>query len=283
MADPGTDQLVVVIVAFVIAVVGAAFFEVRFLRKKMRKRRTRIAKRDDELQDSAHNAIVTTKAILSSLERQGIQSGESSALLDEAQAAYERRNYRVAVELTGKAKDRLLAVKAARASQGDLVKLEQLSKARSGESDAITTKELLQKEMPPNMVQSKFSIEVAGTAIERGRAAGRDVSQASQLLETAQARFDSKDYAGALSIARQTKRLADGEAIEVSIPAPVSVPTQTKSSGPGCPSCGAPLRADDAFCPKCGTRIASPTCSSCGASLLTDDAFCRKCGAPVSR
>jgi len=281
MADPVTDQVTVGIVLFVIALVLAAFFETRFLRKKMKNRRVRTAKRETELPDEAHNAIITTKAIISSLERQGIRSEEASAWVREAEMAYGRHNYRVVVELTGKARDRLLALKAADGSKGDLVKLEQLSVA--GGSEEITTKEVLQKEVTPNLLQSKFSIEVAGTAIDQGRLAGRDVSQATELLESAKARFDAKEYDAALSIARQSKRSAEGKAVDVSIPPPPVRATPVSPEGRTCPSCNATLQSDDAFCRKCGTRLVPTSCGSCGAKLLPDDVFCRKCGAAIAR
>src|SRR2546428_9432791 len=93
---------------------------------------------------------------------------------------------------------------------------------------------MLQKETPPNMLQSKFSIEVAGTAVEQGRLGGRDVSQATQLLEAAKTRFDAKDYASPLTIARQSKRAAAGVKVEVSITpaAPQSPPQASRRERP---------------------------------------------------
>src|SRR2546428_346846 len=273
-------EVTVGVILLIVALGIATYLETRYLRKKMKNRRVRTAKRDDELQDNAHNVITTTKAIVSSLQRQGIRSEEADAWLQEAQTANARHNYRVAMDLTAKAKDRLLALKAAQASKGDLAKLDRLS--LGGSTDEMTTKEMLQKEIPPNMLQSKFSIEVAGTAVELGRLNGRDVSQATQLLEAAKTRFDAKDYASALTIARQSKRAAAGEQVDVSIAlaAPQSPPTP---GGRTCPSCGATLAEDDMFCRKCGARLALAACSSCGASLLSDDAYCPKCGTPVAQ
>ncbi|HYT18152.1 MAG TPA: zinc ribbon domain-containing protein [Thermoplasmata archaeon] len=276
MAD---DAVTVAVVLLLVSLGIATFLETRYLRKKMKNRRVRTAKRDEELQDNAHNAIITTKAIVSSLQRQGIRSEEADAWMREAQTANARHNYRVAMDLTAKAKDRLLALKAAQASKGDLAKLDRLSSG--GSPDEMTTKEMLQKEIPPNMLQSKFSIEVAGTAVEQGRLSGRDVSQATQLLEDAKTRFDAKDYATALTIARQSKRAAVGERVDVSI-APVAPQSPPTPGGRVCPSCGASLAEDDMFCRKCGARLA-PACSSCGASLLSDDAYCPKCGTPVAQ
>jgi len=276
MAD---DAVTVAVVLLLVSLGIATFLETRYLRKKMKNRRVRTAKRDDELQDNAHNAIITAKAIVSSLQRQGIRSEEADAWLQEAQTANTRHNYRVAMDLTAKAKDRLLALKAAQASKGDLAKLDRLSVG--GSTDEITTKEMLQKEIPPNMLQSKFSIEVAVTAVEQGRLSGRDVSQATQLLDAAKTRFDAKDYASALTIARQSKRAAAGERVDVSI-APAAPQSPPTSGGRACPSCGASLAEDDMFCRKCGARLA-PACSSCGASLLSDDAYCPKCGTPAAQ
>src|SRR5256712_6423189 len=273
------DEVTVGVILLIVALGIATYLETRYLRKKMKNRRVRTAKRDDELQDNAHNVITTTKAIVSSLQRQGIRSEEADAWLQEAQTANARHNYRVAMDLTAKAKDRLLALKAAQASKGDLAKLDRLS--LGGSTDEMTTKEMLQKEIPPNMLQSKFSIEVAGTAVEQGRLGGRDVSQATQLLDAAKTRFDAKDYASALTIARQSKRAAAGERVDVSI-APAAPQSPPTSGGRACPSCGASLAEDDMFCRKCGARLA-PACSSCGASLLSDDAYCPKCGTPAAQ
>ncbi len=279
MADPGADQVTVAVILFVVGLAVLSFFELRFLRKRMKNRRVRTAKRDEELPDEAHNAIVTTKAILAAMERQGVRSEESANWLREAETAAARRNYRVAIDLTAKAKERLLALKSAQSSKGDLAKLDRLP--RSTSSEAITTKELIQKEFPPNLMQSKFSIEVATTAIGSAGEAGRDVGQATQLLDAAKTRFDAKDYSGSLALARQSKRAADGESVDVS--AALAAPPMPQHATTACPSCGASLQGDDVFCRKCGTRLVASACASCGASLLADDVFCRKCGAPVSR
>ncbi|HKZ23763.1 MAG TPA: zinc ribbon domain-containing protein [Thermoplasmata archaeon] len=280
MADPVTDQIIIAVVLFAVAMGILAFFEIRFLRKRMKGRRKRLGKRDDELADQAHNAVTTTKAILSAMDRQGVRSGDASSMLREADMALARHNYRVVIDLTSKTRDRLMSAKAAQATRGDLAKLEQV--ATVGGSTDVTTKERIQKEFPPNLLQSKFSIELAGTAIETARTAGRGTDVATQLLDSAKARFDSQDYDGALRFARQSKRSADGEAIELPpavAPAAPSMPAGDQS----CPSCGASIRPDDAFCRKCGTRLGPGVCASCGAELLADDGFCRKCGTPFSR
>lgn len=293
MADETTTILMVVLVFVMIAV---TWLELRVLRKKARARRERSDRRPEELRDEAHNALITTRAIASSLaERGGIQNEEVDAMLREAQVAYDRRNYRVALDLTGRSKERLMALRAAHQAQGDVAKLETLSPGE--ESEEPTTKEVLQKQYPPNLVQSKFSISVAEASIESAGAAGRDVASARALLNAARSRYEAQDYGGALSLARQAEKSARGEPVTaataplvVAAPAAVNEPAAPNPPKPAaapvegaCPSCGAPMKPDDAFCRKCGTRAVLTNCPTCGASLLADDAFCRKCGTRLHR
>ncbi len=291
MADTTTTTVAVVLV-FVMIVV--TWLELRVLRKKSKARRERNERRPEELQDEAHNALITTRAIASTLaERSGVRSEEVDANLREAQMAYNRRNYRVSVDLTRQAKDRLMTLKAAQAAQGDEGKLEALGS--SSATDEPTTKEVLQKQFPPNLIQSKFAISVAEASLEQAAASGRDVTAAQSLLTAARSRFDAQDYGGALSVARQAEKSAKGEAVNVApppVPANGAADTPAPSAprpvaavpiGSACPSCGAPMKAEDTFCRKCGTRVVLSNCPTCGASLLPDDVFCRKCGTRLQR
>ena len=294
MADSTTTTIAVVLVFVMIAV---TWLELRYLRRRSKARRSRTTRRPEELQDEAHNALITTRAIASALaERGGIRSDEVDSMLREAQMAYDRRNYRVAADLTTKIKERLVALRGAQAAQGDAAKLDVLSSGLA--SDEPTTKEVLQKQYPPNLIQSRFAISVAETSIDEGAAAGRDVAAARSLLGTARSRFDAEDYNSALSIARQAEKSAKGEAVAVLTPA---VPTEESPVGPPstsvvvhppnlavplgsvCPSCGAPMKPDDVFCRKCGTRAVLTNCPTCNTPLLADDVFCRKCGTRLQR
>lgn len=292
------DTTTTIVVALAVVMIMVVWFELRVLRKKSKARRDRGSTRPEALQDEAHNALITTRAIASTLaERSGIHSDEVDSKLKEAQMAYDRRNYRVSVDLTKQAKDRLVALKGAQTKDGDAAKLEALGSAPG--TDEPTTKEVLAKQYPPNLIQSKFSITVAETSIASAQAAGRDVSTATSLLGAARSRFDAQDYGGALSIARQAEKSARGEPVSLTAAAPASgsaapeipavapAPDAAKPAaialGSVCPSCGAPMKPEDAFCRKCGTRAVLTNCPTCGASLLADDAFCRKCGTRLQR
>ena len=51
-----------------------------------------------------------------------------------------------------------------------------------------------------------------------------------------------------------------------------------------CPQCGAPASADDAFCAKCGARLAEEkrVCPACGRENAAGSAFCTCCGKKLS-
>lgn len=279
MADGLGEPLTLAVIGLILAVIVVTFIELKYLRKSMKARRVRAAKRVHELPDDAYNALVTTRAIQNTLARGGVVNEEVAALLREAQAAFSRQNYRVVLDLTSKARERLLALKARQTAQGDLAKLEGLPPG----GEEVTTKELLTKEFPPNYAQSKFSMELAGSAIAAGREAGRDVANAEGLLAQADVRFRAQDYTGALALARQAQKAAAGEAVAAPPPPPAPAPAApiVSASRLACKTCGSTLQADDVFCRKCGSRVGPVACGTCGAELVADDAFCRKCGARV--
>src|SRR5438132_11073619 len=193
MADPLTDPVVItVVLAGVALAIAVAYFEMKFIHKKMKNRRVRAAKQDSNLPDEAHNAIVTAKAIAATLERQGVRSHEVTSWIREAEMAYQRGNYRVTNDLIGKAKERLLALKSVQASKGDIAKLEQLSAV--GGSEEVTTKEILTKEVLPNFSQSKFSMQGACSSIDQARVSGRDVVDATDLLAAVNGGFYTVDF-----------------------------------------------------------------------------------------
>jgi len=121
MADPLTDPVVItVVLAGVALAIAVAYFEMKFIHKRMKNRRVRAAKQDSNLPDEAHNALVTAKAIAATLEGQGVRSHEVTSWIQEAETAYQRGNYRVTKDLIGKAKERLLALKSVQASKGQV-------------------------------------------------------------------------------------------------------------------------------------------------------------------
>src|SRR3989337_2174993 len=91
-------------IGVIIMIVVIAFLEMKYLRKSMKARRVRASKRIAEMPDDAHNALLTAKAFMESMERCGVRSEEVVSLVRQAQVAYERRNYRVVRDLASQAK-----------------------------------------------------------------------------------------------------------------------------------------------------------------------------------
>ena len=274
------DQTQVIIVAMVITLSVVLLIELRFMRERRKRKGAEV-----ELPDRAHNALLTTKAIADALTRGGVRSPEAEDLIREAGDALGQRQYRVAIELAEKAKGILRNAKLRQHHEGDLAKVDAIG--AKADADEITTKERLMKELPANYAPSKFSMGLARDDIAAAKARGRDTSRAERHLADAQASFDAEDYDAALRNAVRARRVfggasppAESAPVAAEVTKPVAPPSAKART---CPSCGAPVPADDAFCRKCGVEVPrARTCPSCGADVADADAFCRKCGAKVN-
>jgi ribosomal protein L40E len=276
MADTGPiiDSTLLLVVIVVIVLTVVTLLELRYFRAFMKRRQARV-----DLPDQAHNALLTSKAFANTLRTSGAVTSQVDDMIADAERAYERRNYRVTIDLSEKVKVLLKTEKARHDKIGDLARLQQV---RGGASDEPTTKELLQKEHPPNYTQAKFTLSLAEERIAAARVAGRGTAPAEELLRTARASFDAEDYDEALKLAVKSRRTADGEAIpeaKAPVPPQVEIP---RPANRACASCGAELLVGDPFCRKCGVKVERPVaCAKCGASLKPDDTFCRKCGTAI--
>jgi hypothetical protein len=260
-----------------------AFLELRFMRGRRRRRES-----EGEIPDRAHNSIITTKAIAESLARGGVRSVEAEGMIHEAERAARERNFRVAIELSEKAKGVLRNTKLRREQRGDLAKLDEIAKTPTApEGESLTEKERLQKELPANYMPSKFSMELAHDDIAAAKASGASTSDAERYLADAQTSFDQKDYDAALRHAVRSRRSLGGgvtdDADEKAESPQPKVITPSTAKSRACASCGAALASDDLFCRTCGVKVPVPrTCTSCGAATIADDdTFCRKCGTKV--
>ncbi len=283
MADPVVDNLPLIVGSILVVLVVVTLLELRYFRSFMKKKQTHA-----DLPDRAHNALLTSKAIAATLRSSGVVTAPADDVIREAEVAYRSRDYRVTIELSDKAKGILKTEKARHDKIGDLSRLQ---RSGSAGSDEPTTKEVLQKELPPNFIPAKFTISLAEERIATARGTGRGTAAAEAFLQSARSSFDSKDFDTALKLAVKARRSADGEAIAEAPPAPAAAaatPARPEVEIPrpahrACASCGSELLAGDTFCRKCGVKVERPTaCPKCGAPLKEDDGFCRKCGTPIS-
>lgn len=72
---------------------------------------------------------------------------------------------------------------------------------------------------------------------------------------------------------------ASDEAIEQAIAARRQ--SRSKAAGAACPHCGATVRPDDRFCPRCGKPL-QLRCPKCDAPAQAGDQFCAKCGTQLT-
>jgi hypothetical protein len=267
----------------VIIVIIAIYFEMRFLRRK------RMAKADTAtISDEAYNAVITTKAIYSAMERSGIRNLKARELIRRAEMARASGDNRATLDNLANAKEVMLQEKKRHKEIGDLAKLPKTVAAPAVAEE--TTKEKLQKELPKNYLQAKFMLGFAQKAIDERVSEGGEVSEATSLLAMAQKEFDGKDYDSSLKHGVQARKAAEELIIEIkdtrSAPS-ATVTTPGTVVPPGveisvstlkCRSCGADLNMDDTFCRKCGVKVELAACPSCGTKPMAGDAFCRKCG-----
>src|SRR2546428_14195105 len=166
----------------------------------------RMARRD--LPDQAHNTLLTSKAIAETLRTSGIVSPQAEDAIRDADVAYRRGNYRVAIELADRAKGLLKTAKARHEKLGDVSRLDTI---RSTGSNEPTTKETLQKELPQNYAQAKFTISLAEERIATARGAGRDTAAAESLLQSTRGSFGAKNFDEALTLGGKSQPPADAQ------------------------------------------------------------------------
>ncbi len=263
--------------ALVLIMIVVIYIEWRFLRRKRWARQKEVT-----VKDEAYNAILTTKAIASSLSRSGVRSLEAGRLIRKAEEAKAKGDSKAVMQHTDAAKEILMKEKLRQKKIGDIAKL-----PAKGESVPATpvdnTMEKFEKETPKNFMQAKFVIDDAERTIEKGKGEGRNMNEAVRLQAMSQKFFNAKDYDSALKFGLMAKKSAEGEAATASTPsAPVPVPVPPVTGTKTCASCGTTLKQDDIFCRKCGVKIAPKTCPSCGTQSKEGDTFCRKCGVALT-
>jgi len=263
---------IVVFVVFLVIAIAVIYFEFKFLR---RKRHSEV--KVGTYEDQAHNAIITTRAIYSTLARGGVRSGEADELLKRAEEARAVGDHKVAIDYASSARTALMKEKQKQQMIGDIAKVPAEAVGPSSTSEE-TTKEKLQKEIPKNYVQSKFMLSYARQAVKDGGRTGRSLAEATRLLDLAQKSFDDRDFDNSLKLGFQARRAAEGMVVEVTPRDAVVVGVSVEARNLSCKSCGALLATGDLFCRKCGVKVETVTCPSCGTKPREGDTFCRKCG-----
>jgi ribosomal protein L40E len=254
---------------------------VYFIWRRKKKMRLRRAPKGETLADKAHNLILTTESISSSLAGQGVDTNPADSILQEAKRLEVRGDYSSAIERAEASKLALLRAKREHQTHktpitspapqpSSQVEPEYQNEEEEGpEENAVDLSKL-----PKNYMQAKFMLSTAKDLLDQN-----DIKdgEAFKHYQKAKKHFDAEDYSKALSFAIKSERLMDSETVgligEDEITEEVEIETAT------CPECDNEITSDDAFCRNCGEKLTFDTlCQGCEAELGPDDKFCRKCG-----
>jgi len=272
------------------------YFEFRIMRG-----RGKAVRKVNIRKDEAYNSILTCRSVINVLERQGSDVSEARALVDKAKSLMQRGEHETAIELCEKAREEMTKmrsqvkgpVRRTRVERDSLESVadEIVSGPRSAPRDDSYRGAKLEVQGGPNYLVAKFELNTAKEEIDKATGSGQDVSEATKTLRTAQAEFDSGNYAKALSLAVKAKKAASPHGADDAIPLrrvqkaerpSDEVDGEAEDVVDVCPSCGSEIDAEDTFCGSCGTRRAKERfCPSCGRAASEDDRFCRKCGSKV--
>ncbi|MEE9224424.1 MAG: zinc ribbon domain-containing protein [Thermoplasmata archaeon] len=275
------DETLVTIVVISVVLLGVLIGEFFWLRNRRLKKRmgTGGPVKKRSLQDDAHNALITGRAIAKTLDRGGTPMTAVKSQLDKAQVAYDRGNYRVAIDMVETAKDSMKATRLAGEKNGDLAKLD--SSPTPPAEDEMLTKEIIAKKMPENFIQAKFSLNLARDHLEKCRVGAMDTEAAALVLQDAEKAFEEKDYTTALKLAVACKNLLATEdgGLETIPPDEEVIEITEEQLKNRCTGCGEFLVEGDGFCRKCGAKIPKAAeCEKCGKAADIEDKFCRGCG-----
>ncbi len=181
--------------------------------------------------DDIFNTITSTRRIASDLKRRGIDTSEADALISEANTYYDQGLENRAKLTIKEAKDLLFTTKKQwdkKTGFGvvsskptvevhsppkevvDLTEEVKLSTKEGLKTEEIPDLSKTMEKKPDNYLPSKFTISLAGSAVENARIAGADASEAQRLLIDAKACFDKEDYDEAFKLALCCKREAEG-------------------------------------------------------------------------
>ena len=269
------------------------------------------------LEDRAFNQIHLARSAAERLERSGVDTGSIEELLDKADLARSRGDPDTALAFARSAQESLVRLRSApptrvpRSENGDrsppptalpvdgtdTVDTALPSPAATFTLDAAGDgSEGGTGRLPKNKAESRFQLNLLDEEVRGAeRQAPRDAAsvESRKLLDDGRAAFDRGDYTEALRLGLRGRRrvggrletLAPGKSTqpegpddEVGRGTPPAAPTEAP---PTCPSCGAPLRASDAFCRACGASRTATRCAQCGEALASTDRFCGSCGAPI--
>ncbi len=289
-----TIQTAFILAVLIAALILAGYLEWSYARGRlMRKRSARLAA--GVAREEAFNASVTTKAIMRNLRAQGYDVARAEPLVRQTDAELEMGNFTNAKLLAEDAKNTLFEIKSASVRQtggltkeaaGETAGAQKGQGIRQAPPPAEAQQPVAQKKLPRNYAEASFTIKSVETEVEKAAGEGKNTGIPAKFLAEAKENFEDERYDDALRLAVRASRSLAGEGGgETNIQAiPPQTPAKSgetpKTANHVCEECGAPLKAGDSFCRKCGGKIRLQ-CPACGEQLSKGDTFCGKCGGRI--
>jgi len=289
------EEKLVLVAVLAVLMIFVLYFEFRVMRGKAKE-----VRRASQHRDEAFNSIITTRAVMNTVNNRGRATGMAAVYIERAEEARRRGDYSACLDLCEKAK-RAITIPSrtsqATTEEGSLEKVaeEVLSTDRQIPAEDTYTGAKLPGATDGNYMSAKFAIAAARGDIDQAAGAGVQTAGAEGMLSDAESAFASGKFNRALSMAVKARKAVTSEGAVETIPLRPEVTSKPPKAAPQeadildeaapkqafvCNSCGANLEPGDAFCPICGAKVQRErACGSCGARPGPDDKFCRKCGA----
>lgn len=262
-----TNQVFLIVLLVVLAVV--VYFELRFMRSRNKDHIQMIVDKDE-----AYNAIMTTKAIASSLKQRGRDTKEAEQAILRAEASYKRNSFITARDTAIRAKELLMSSPVIEVAAP--VKAAEDAPEEAPQEEHKTVHEV--KKLEPNLLESRFIINACREDLVAAEGAGKDTVKAKEALASAERSFEDKRYGDALCEGLKARRLISDE-IPAQAPPKDAVIVKVPKPERRCEKCSAAIGQDDAFCRKCGEPVViRRNCQHCRAEMEEGDLFCPKCG-----
>lgn len=271
MADDGT---ILTIAGLMIALAVVVYFELRFMRRKRNQ-----SFDEDIARDEAYNHILAAKAASEAISRQGKDTYRADALLLRAENEYKSGDHRKADETVNAAKDLL-------AQSVDKLLVPPIKDREKDDGPDVNPETVhAVKKLPKDYLEAKFMISKAADDVAAAKDEGRDVVEATKLLEGARSAFATEDYSLALKKSINASKWIgqklpqEAPAVEGTKTIITEKPHLLEPTAERKCSCGNALATDDNFCRRCGDKVPKPyDCPGCGDRVEPDDQFCRRCG-----
>jgi hypothetical protein len=268
-----SEEALIYIGALGVALVIVVYIELRIIRKR------RSNDFDEEIaQDTAYNHILAAKAASESLSRQGKDTSRADALLMRAEVEFRSGDFmkaddtvKTARESLSQSQDKLLSMPAAEPDDETEV-------AQPESVHAV-------KKLPKDYLEAKFMISKAAADVETAQKEGREVVEATKLLDGAREAFAADDYTLALKKSINAQKWIGQKVPDAEPEGPpnetviAEKPHYMAKMAEGKCACGNGLSPDDNFCRRCGAKVPKPyDCPQCAERVEPEDQFCRHCG-----